>query len=118
MTLNEPVLPWGYTSRHLKTYMNGRLIHRMVDPDHIVIIEGNSFGNDHTGLLPPFDEQMVYSFHHYIGSSTDTVTMYNQYRTDISVEHVHCGLESLVRTQITVHIKSFFERNDIWSWKL
>ena len=92
----------------------------MVDPDHIVIIEGNWFGNDHTGLLPPFDEQMVYSFHHYIGSSTDTITMYNQYRTDISVEHnvpLWVGEFGENSNYWGNNIKSFFERNDIgWSW--
>ena len=28
---------------------------RTVDQKHIVFIEGNWYGNDHTGLLPPFD---------------------------------------------------------------
>ena len=119
--LNEPVLPWGYGPPALRNLYEWAIDSiRMVDPNHIVIIEGNWFGNDHTGLLPPFDEQMVYSFHHYIGSSTDTITMYNQYRTDISVEHnvpLWVGEFGENSNYWGNNIKSFFERNDIgWSW--
>ncbi len=38
---------------------------REVDKNHILFIEGNSFANDFTGLTPPWDENMAYSFHKY-----------------------------------------------------
>ena len=38
---------------------------RSVDPNHIIFIEGNSYANDHSGLTPPWDDNMVYSFHKY-----------------------------------------------------
>lgn len=38
---------------------------REVDNNHIIFIEGNWFANDFTGLTPPWDENMVYSFHKY-----------------------------------------------------
>ena len=38
---------------------------REVDQNHIIFIEGNSFANDHSGLTPPWDDNMVYSFHKY-----------------------------------------------------
>lgn len=38
---------------------------REVDTEHIIFIEGNWFANDFTGLTPPWDENMVYSFHKY-----------------------------------------------------
>ncbi len=38
---------------------------RAVDPNHMIIIEGNSFANDFSGLTPPWDDNMAYSFHHY-----------------------------------------------------
>ena len=38
---------------------------RSVDPNHIIFIEGNSYANDHSGLTPPWDNNMVYSFHKY-----------------------------------------------------
>jgi hypothetical protein len=38
---------------------------RSVDTNHIIFIEGNSYANDHSGLTPPWDDNMVYSFHKY-----------------------------------------------------
>ena len=38
---------------------------RAVDTNHIIFIEGNWFANDFTGLTPPLDDNMVYSFHKY-----------------------------------------------------
>lgn len=38
---------------------------RSVDTNHIIYIEGNSYANDHSGLTPPWDNNMVYSFHKY-----------------------------------------------------
>ena len=36
---------------------------REVDQNHIIFIEGNWFANDFSGLTPPWDDNMVYSFH-------------------------------------------------------
>ncbi len=38
---------------------------REVDTNHIVFIEGNTYATDFTGLTPPWDKNMVYSFHKY-----------------------------------------------------
>lgn len=38
---------------------------REVDKKHIIIIEGNGFGNNYKGILPPWDNNMVLSFHKY-----------------------------------------------------
>jgi hypothetical protein len=38
---------------------------REVDQNHILFIEGNSWANDYTGLTPPWDNNMAYSFHKY-----------------------------------------------------
>jgi endoglucanase len=38
---------------------------RKVDTNHILYIEGNSYANDHRGLTPAWDDNMVYSFHKY-----------------------------------------------------
>ena len=119
--LNEPVLPWGYGPQALRNIYEWVIDSiRTVDPNHVVIIEGNWYGNDHTGLLPPFDDEMVYSFHHYVGGSTDTATMYNQYRTGISLEYnvpLWVGEFGENSNYWGSNIKSFFERNDIgWSW--
>ncbi len=38
---------------------------REVDKNHIIIIEGNGFGNNYNGILPAWDNNMVVSFHKY-----------------------------------------------------
>ena len=43
---------------------------RAVDNNHIIFIEGNGFANDFNGLTPPWDDNMVYSFHKYWSENT------------------------------------------------
>ena len=38
---------------------------REVDKRHIIIIEGNGWGNNYNGILPTWDNNMVLSFHKY-----------------------------------------------------
>ncbi|EAR12132.1 probable glycosyl hydrolase [Polaribacter irgensii 23-P] len=38
--------------------------------DHILYIEGNAYANDYRGLLPPWDDNLVYSFHKYWSFNT------------------------------------------------
>ena len=38
---------------------------RSVDKNHIIVIEGNGWGNNYNGMLPPWDDNMVLSFHKY-----------------------------------------------------
>lgn len=38
---------------------------RKVDKNHIVIIEGNGFGNNYNGIFPLWDNNIVVSFHKY-----------------------------------------------------
>ena len=45
---------------------------RSVDTEHILYIEGNSYANDHSGLTPPWDNNMVYSFHKYWNTNNPT----------------------------------------------
>lgn len=47
---------------------------REVDKNHIIIIEGNGFGNNYNGILPPWDDNMVLSFHKY-GNFNNTGTI-------------------------------------------
>ena len=44
---------------------------RTVDQNHILFIEGNWFANDFTGLTPPWDDNLVYSFHKYWSNNND-----------------------------------------------
>lgn len=56
-------LPGGVALKSL--YLNITNAIRAVDTNHIIFIEGNWFANDFTGLTPPWDENMAYSFHKY-----------------------------------------------------
>ncbi|HET9569939.1 MAG TPA: carbohydrate-binding protein [Bacteroidales bacterium] len=38
---------------------------REVDPNHMIVIEGNGFANDYSGMTPAWDSNMTYSFHKY-----------------------------------------------------
>lgn len=63
--INEPnwPLPNGTLLRQLYGQITTAI--REVDVNHMIIIEGNWFANDYTGLTPPWDNNMVYSFHKY-----------------------------------------------------
>lgn len=56
-------LPGGTDLRNLFVDITTAI--REVDTNHIVIIEGNDYGNNHTGLTPPWDDNLVYSGHKY-----------------------------------------------------
>lgn len=79
--INEP--NWGFedsTDRHglaektnaplRKLMMNITKAIRSVDKKHIIIIEGNGWGNNYRGVLPPWDDNMVVSFHKYWNQNT------------------------------------------------
>jgi endoglucanase len=72
--LNEPNwdLPGGVALRNLYGEITDSI--RTVDTRHILIIEGNWFANDFTGLTPPWDDNLVYSPHKY-WSLNDVPTM-------------------------------------------
>ncbi|MDO8345986.1 MAG: cellulase family glycosylhydrolase [Cellvibrio sp.] len=43
---------------------------RSVDSKHMIIIEGNCWGNNYAGILPQWDNNMVLSFHKYWNNNT------------------------------------------------
>ena len=64
--LNEPVLHEGVTAQEFRSlYVSIRNVIRAVDNNHMLFIEGNWYATDFTGLTPPFDINMAYSFHKY-----------------------------------------------------
>lgn len=59
---------------------------RDVDKNHIVIIEGNCWGNNYNGIFPLWDENMVLSFHKYWNSNDQaTIQTMLDYRTKYNV---------------------------------
>ena len=66
--INEPVIPNSVDNhpvvlRDLYERITDAV--REEDPNHIVFIEGNYFATTFDNLTPPFDDNLVYSFHKY-----------------------------------------------------
>ncbi|WP_335966772.1 cellulase family glycosylhydrolase [Galbibacter sp. PAP.153] len=78
--INEP--NWAFTGKHKngideqenkplkKLMVEITKAIRKVDKKHILIIEGNGWGNNYNGVLPPWDDNMVISFHKYWNYNT------------------------------------------------
>jgi aryl-phospho-beta-D-glucosidase BglC (GH1 family) len=64
--INEPKWELGADNGPLRDlYIRITDAIREVDNNHIIFIEGNWFATDFAGLTPPWDDNMVYSFHKY-----------------------------------------------------
>ena len=90
---------------------------RTVDTNHIVIIEGNCWGNNYNGIFPLWDDNMVLSFHKYWsgndqGSISGIMQLRNQYNVPI-----WCG-ESGENSNVwfTEAIRLFESNNIGWAW--
>ena len=108
-------LPGGTALREL--YENITTAIRTVDQNHIIFIEGNWFANDFTGLTPPWDDNMVYSFHKY-WSYNDPGSI--QWVLDIREQHnvpLWMGESGENSNVWFTDAVSLFEQNGIgWSW--
>lgn len=90
---------------------------RSVDKKHLIIIEGNGWGNNYNGILPQWDNNMVLSFHKYwsfndTGSVGSMVKLRDQYNIPIWLGET--GENSNVWFTEAI---SLFESNNIgWAW--
>jgi endoglucanase len=62
--------PEGNNSQLKKLMMDITAAIREVDTNHIIFVEGNGFANDFSGMTPPWDDNMSYSFHKYWSYNT------------------------------------------------
>jgi len=90
---------------------------REVDTTHIIFIEGNDFANNFTGLTPPWDDNMAYSFHKYWnyndqGSVDWIISLRDQHNVPLWMG------EGGENSNVWFHDAiSILEENDIgWSW--
>lgn len=90
---------------------------REVDKKHIIIIEGNGFGNNYNGLLPTWDNNMVLSFHKYGNfNNQGSIQKFLELREKYNVPLWMGESGENSNTWFTEAI-SLVERNDIgWSW--
>lgn len=114
--INEPNWPMdGSVLRDLYVRITNEI--RNHDQNHIIFIEGNWFANDFSGLTPPWDSNMVYSFHKY-WTYNDTASI--QWVLDMRNQHNiplwmgESGENS--NTWYTDAVKLFKSNNIGWSW--
>ena len=90
---------------------------RKVDMKHIIFIEGNQFANDYTGLTPPWDKNIVYSFHKYWNPTTiETIQKYLDMREKYNVP-LWMGESGENTNEWFRDAVKLFENNNIgWSW--
>ncbi|RXG24249.1 cellulase family glycosylhydrolase [Leeuwenhoekiella aequorea] len=90
---------------------------REIDTNHIVIIEGNGWGNNYNGVLPPWDTNIVLSFHKYWNyNDTASIQQFLEYRNkyNIPVWLGESGENSNVWFRDAI---SLMEENNIgWCW--
>ena len=84
--INETNYPLEGNAALLQLYTEITDAIRAVDNNHIIFIEGNHFATDFSGLTPPWDDNMVYSFHKYWNPTTvETIQKYLDLRTQHNV---------------------------------
>ena len=90
---------------------------REVDTNHIIFIEGNQFANDYTGLTPPWDDNMAYSFHKYWNPTTvETIQKYLDIRSEFNVPF-WMGESGENKNDWYRSAVELFEANNIgWAW--
>ncbi len=90
---------------------------RNIDKKHIIFIEGNQFANDYTGLTPPWDKNMIYSFHKYWNPTTvETIQKYLDMREQYNVPF-WMGESGENNNEWFRAAVNLFETNNIgWSW--
>ncbi|MDX1908353.1 MAG: carbohydrate-binding protein [Bacteroidia bacterium] len=90
---------------------------RQVDQNHLIFIEGNWFANDFTGLTPPWDNNMAYSFHRYWAYNTQStiqgyLDMRQTYQVPLWMGEAGENSNVWFRDCITL-----LEKNNIgWAW--
>jgi len=116
--LNEPkwnVPPNNQPLRELYIRITDTI--RAVDTNHIIFIEGNWFATDFTGLTPPWDNNMVYSFHKYWNSNDQGSIQYLiNLRNEFNVP-LWLGESGENSNKWMVDCVELMKRNDIgWCW--
>ena len=90
---------------------------REVDKNHIIIIEGNCWGNNYNGIFPPWDNNTVISFHKYWNyndqqSIQKFIDIRDQYATPVWLGE--SGENSNLWFRDAIHL---MEGNEIgWAW--
>jgi len=114
--LNEP--NWNLSGGEIKNlYVQVTNAIRDHDTNHIIFIEGNWFANDFTGLTPPWDNNMVYSFHKYWNNNTqNTIQWVLDMRDQFNVPLWMGESGENSNVWFKEAIKLFEDNNIGWAW--
>jgi len=109
--INEP--NWGFvtgehrngcdekTNAPLKQFlMEATAAIRKIDNNHIIIIEGNCWGNNYEGMFPLWDSNMVISFHKYWNKN--------------DVESIQKFIDIREKYKVPVWLGESGENSDVW----
>ena len=114
--LNEPNwdLPNGTALRKFYEEITDSI--RAIGDEHILIIEGNWFANDFTGLTPPWDDNMAYGPHKYwsYNNQSDIEFATRLFQYDVPVYFGECGENS--NAWFRDAIKLFEDNGMGWAW--
>lgn len=90
---------------------------RSVDTTHILFIEGNQYATDFSGLTPPWDSKMAYSFHKYWNTNdASSIQGYLNLRSTYNVP-LWLGESGENSNPWYTDCISLMDQNDIgWSW--
>lgn len=115
--LNETNYPLGDNSKLKELMVNITGAIREYDRHHIIFVEGNSFATDFTGLTPPWDKNMAYSFHKYWSpTTTETIQKYLDLRNETGAP-LWMGESGENTCEWFSSAVDLFESNDIgWAW--
>ncbi len=90
---------------------------RTVDTNHIVIIEGNGFGNNYNGVFPLWDKQLAVSFHKYGNfNNTGSIKKFLAIRNEQNVPIWLGESGENSNTWFTECIKLMEDNGIGWSW--
>jgi len=90
---------------------------RETDKNHILFIEGNGYANDHSGLTPPWDNNMAYSFHRYWCGNQQMSIQYMLLMRYVQQTPVWMGESGENSNTWFTAAVELLETNDVgWSW--
>jgi endoglucanase len=129
--LNEP--NWNFVEGHpngcsevanapLKDFYDQAIASiRAVDTNHLIIIEGNCWGNNHNGLWPIDDTNVAMSFHRYwVANTVDSIQQFLDWRDQYNIP-LWMGESGENNDQWYTEAVQLLEANSIgwawWTWK-
>lgn len=90
---------------------------RKVDQNHLIVIEGNGWGNNYNGILPPWDDNLVLSFHKYWNNNDkESIQQVLDYRKKYNIP-IWLGESGENSNTWFTDAISLMEKNNIgWCW--